>query len=148
MRDKLIKKLAIVGLAAIFLLSMALYSTDQDATAQGKGKPPELYKVSISINDGGPGIDTGFCGSLGYFYAEKVRGNFLLGIYSEGRNTPCPDDEVAPLNMWVNTGVGNIGPLENCFFEDVACHGETGRSSQNAEESGTFIVYCILKGRI
>jgi hypothetical protein len=53
MREKLITKLGILLLAAIFLLSMASYST-----AQGKKKKPggddrsaELYKVTISIND-------------------------------------------------------------------------------------------------
>ena len=37
MRKKQVIKVGIFGLAAIFLLSMASSSTDQDATAQGKG---------------------------------------------------------------------------------------------------------------
>lgn len=40
MRKNLITKLGILGLAAIFLLSMASYSSDQEVTTQGKpGKP-------------------------------------------------------------------------------------------------------------
>jgi len=40
MREKLITKLGILGLAAIFLLSMASYSTDQEVTTQGKPEKP------------------------------------------------------------------------------------------------------------
>jgi hypothetical protein len=128
MRDKFIKKLAIVGLAAIFLLSMSSNSpADKGGKKPDKGgkEPPELYKVTMSINDDGPGIATDtFCGSSGYFYAEKKAGKDLLKIVSEGSETPGPDGDVALLNMWVTTG--NAGPieLEGCFFDD-GCHGET-----------------------
>ncbi len=40
MRKKLIIKLGILGLAAIFLLSMASYSTDQEVTTRGKPDKP------------------------------------------------------------------------------------------------------------
>jgi hypothetical protein len=41
MRRKLITKLGILGLAAIFLLSMASYSSDQAVTTQGKPNKPD-----------------------------------------------------------------------------------------------------------
>ena len=41
MRKKLIAKLGILGLAAIFLLSMASYSTDQEVTTRGKPDKPD-----------------------------------------------------------------------------------------------------------
>ena len=41
MRKKLIAKLGILGLAAIFLLSMASYSTVQEVTTQGKPDKPD-----------------------------------------------------------------------------------------------------------
>ena len=75
MRTKLIIKLGIIGLAVIFFLGMASYSTDQEATSQGKPeRTPELYEVSITINGNNPGIDTGtgLCGSFGHFYAGFV----------------------------------------------------------------------------
>jgi len=136
MRNKLINKLAIVGLAAIFLLSMSSYGPAQKGGKGGKGgkEPPELYKVTMSINGSGPGIETlglgqSVCGSDGYFYAEKEKGNFILGISSKGRETPGPDGILpgAPLNMWVNTGIEVPIELEKCFFYDD-CHGETDRS--------------------
>ena len=40
MRKELITKLGILGLAAIFLLSMASYSTNQEVTTQGKPDKP------------------------------------------------------------------------------------------------------------
>jgi len=45
MRKKLITKLGILGLAAIFLLSMASYSTDQEVTSQGKPDKPGKLKA-------------------------------------------------------------------------------------------------------
>jgi len=150
MRNKLIKKLAIVGLAAIFLLSMSSYGPAQKGSKGGKGgkEPPELYKVSISINIDSetglkyPGIENQdrdgnpVCGSLGYFYAEKVKGgrNVILNIESEGSDTPGPADtsyELAPLNMRVNLPEEDILiTLENCNFyhvgEQEECHGEIG----------------------
>jgi hypothetical protein len=140
MRNKLIKKLAIVALAAIFLLSMSSYGPAQKGGKGGKGgkEPPELYKVTMSINDGGPGIETldmGLgCGSEGYFYAEKGKGGGkdLLKIVSKGSETPGPDG-ILPgpaLNMWVTTGKADLPypeypiELEGCPFED-GCHGET-----------------------
>lgn len=140
MRNKLIKKLTIVGLAAIFLLSMSSYGPAQKGGKGGKGgkEPPELYKVTMSIIGDNPGIENldmpgniPVCGSPGYFYAEKEKGNFILGISSKGRETPGPADtnyEVAPLNMWVNTGIGDIDHLENCLFMDDQCHRETDSS--------------------
>lgn len=41
MKKKHITKLGILGLAAIFLLSMASYSTDQEVTTQGKPVKPD-----------------------------------------------------------------------------------------------------------
>jgi len=131
MRDKFIKKLAIVGLAAIFLLSMSSNSpADKGGKKPDKGgkEPAELYKVTMSINDGGPGITTDpLCGSSGYFYAAKNTGGGkdLLNIKSKGSETPGPDGEVALLNMWVTTGA-EVLPiiLEGCPFYD-GCHGET-----------------------
>jgi hypothetical protein len=141
MRDKFIKKLAIVGLAAIFLLSMSSYAPPQKGKG-GKDKgPPELYEVSISINGSGPGIENQdmygnpVCGSKGYFYAEKEKSgrNVILIIKSQGSDTPGPAPyyEVAPLNMRVNLpGEEDPITLENCDFyhggEQHECHGEIG----------------------
>jgi len=139
MRKKFFIKLGVLGLAAIFLLSMSSYGPAQKGGKGGKGgkEPPELYKVTISINGDAPGIETldmGLgCGS-GYFYAEREGGkNLLLHIVSQGSKTPGPNGEPAgDLNMWVKTGVlGNNITLENCTFSDGGsdpCHGETGYS--------------------
>jgi len=132
MREKLINKRAILLLAAIFILSMSSYAPPQKGKG-GKDKgPPELYKVTISINYDGPGIETLGCGSKGYFYAEKVKSgkNLILNIESEGSDTPGPNGEVAPLNMRVNLP-GEVNPitLENCNFYHGGqneCHGEIG----------------------
>jgi hypothetical protein len=137
MRNKLFIKLGILMLAVIFLMSMVSYSTAQ-GKGQSKGKPekpdkpgkpgggdaPELYKVSISINDGAPGFEAGTCGFDNYFYAVGQKGKYLLNLESDGIETPGPNGELAePLTMWVNTG--NEAPiwLEGCFFEDLVCHG-------------------------
>jgi len=52
MRKKLIAKLGILGLAAIFLLSMASYSTDQQKDKGGKGKPGKPDTGWIEFFDG------------------------------------------------------------------------------------------------
>jgi hypothetical protein len=126
MRNKLINKRAILLLAAIFLLSLSSYAPPK----KGGKNPPELYKVTISINGSGPGLENWnnevgpVCGSLGHFYAESQGGkNDLLKIESEGSATPGLDGEVAPLNMWVTTGIETPIYLEECLFND-GCHSE------------------------
>ena len=52
MRKKLITKLGILGLAAIFLLSMASYSTDQEVTTQGKPDKPGESKTELITFEG------------------------------------------------------------------------------------------------
>ncbi len=47
MREKRITKLGILGLAAIFLLSMASYSTDQEVTTQGKPDKPKAEQITF-----------------------------------------------------------------------------------------------------
>jgi hypothetical protein len=141
MRNKHINKLAILLLAAIFLLSMSSYAPVQRSKGGKDKEPPELFKVTISINRNAPGIENQdmygnpVCGSLGYFYAEKVKTgkNVILQIVSKGSDTlgPEPDYEVAPLNMRLSLpGEYNPITLENCSFYHVGqneeCHGEIG----------------------
>ena len=94
MRKKLIAKLGILGLAAIFLLSMASYSTDQEVTTRGKpdkpckpGKPKtELIEFSGDLQGGQP-VD-GCCPNAGPFPAYTmtllfdVSDEFKAGTYN------------------------------------------------------------------
>jgi hypothetical protein len=74
MRKKLIIKLGILGLAAIFLLSMASYSTDQEVTTQGKpdkpgkpGKPTNVEWIQFTGDlEGGQPV-VGCCPNAGPF---------------------------------------------------------------------------------
>lgn len=132
MTDKFINNRTILLLAAIFLLNMSSYAPTQgDKGGKDKG-PAELYEVTMSINGGGPGIETLGCESVGHFYAEsmKLGKNLILNIESKGSETPGPEGELAPLNMRVSLP-GEMDPitLENCQFYHGGqneCHGEFG----------------------
>ena len=74
MRKKLIAKLGILGLAAIFLLSMASYSTDQQKDKGGKGKGGKSKTEWIEFwGDlvGGQPVD-GCCPNAGPFPEYKM----------------------------------------------------------------------------
>jgi len=88
MRKELITKLGILGLAAIFLLSMASYSTDQEVTTQGKpDKPPGKSKTEwIEFwGDlvGAQPVD-GCCPNAGPFPPYRMCLNFEVGGYPAG----------------------------------------------------------------
>ncbi len=90
MRKKLIIKLGILGLAAIFLLSMASYSTDQEVTTQGKqdkpGKPNKPGKPKTEWIE---------------FYGDLVGGQPVDGC--------CPNAGPFPeYTMTLPFGVGDI----------------------------------------
>ena len=93
MRKSLFAKLGIFGLAAIFLLSMASISADQMKTQGKPVKPPkpddaaELYRVSISINGGGPGFATNM-----RVYPDKA-----LGMVIMANGTYLPSNEILDL---------------------------------------------------
>ena len=148
MRKSLFAKLGIFGLAAIFLLSMASISADQMKTQGKPVKPPkpddaaELYRVSISINGGGPGFATAGCAGPGYFYATENTGRDLFGLDTDGILTPGPGGETAPLTMSITSGLDGTQfyPifLEGCVWYD-GCHGNLDGFSPGYE--GLFIKF-------
>ena len=91
MRKKLITKLGILGLAAIFLMSMASYSTDQEVTTQGKpdkpGKPTNVEWIQFTGDlEGGQPV-VGCCPNAGPFpeytmTLMKDVGHIPAGIYN------------------------------------------------------------------
>lgn len=106
MRKKLIIKLGILGLAAIFLLSMASYSTDKEVTTRGKpdkpdkpGKPKTEWIEFSGDLVGGQPVD-GCCPNAGPFPeytmtlnkdvgcvpATTYNGYLFINGYGAGRN--------------------------------------------------------------
>ncbi len=93
MRKKLIIKLGILGLAAIFLLSMASYSTDKEVTTRGKpdkpdkpGKPGKPKTELIEFYGdlvGGQPVD-GCCPNAGPFPDYRMCLNFAVGDLPAG----------------------------------------------------------------
>ena len=87
MRKKLITKLAILGLAAIFLLSMASYSTVQEVTTQGKPDKPDKPKAEqITFWEELQGDDEvyGCCPNAGPFPEYTMTLGFPFGGYQAG----------------------------------------------------------------
>jgi hypothetical protein len=90
MRKKLIIKLGILGLAAIFLLSMASYSTVQEVTTQGKPDKPDKPGKSktewIAFDGdlvGGQPVD-GCCPNAGPFPEYTMTLPFEAGGFPPG----------------------------------------------------------------
>ena len=85
MRKKLIIKLGILGLAAIFLLSMASYSTDKEVTTKGKpDKPfkpgkPEKEWIAFDGDLVGSQVVEGCCPNAGPFPEYTMTLNFDVG---------------------------------------------------------------------
>ncbi len=92
MRKKFIAKLGILGLAAIFLLSMASYSTDKEVTTKGKpdkpgkpGKPKTEWIQFTGDLEGGQPVD-GCCPNAGPYpeytmTLTKAVGHIPAGTY-------------------------------------------------------------------
>ena len=93
MRKKFIIKLGILGLAAIFLLSMASYSTDKEVTTKGKpdkpfkpGKPEKdwiQFTGDLATVPGGEVVD-GCCPNAGPFPAYTMTLAFWVGDIPPG----------------------------------------------------------------
>jgi len=107
MRKKLIIKLGILGLAAIFLLSMASYSTDKEVTTKGKpDKPfkpgkPEKEWIAFDGDLVGSQVVEGCCPNAGPFpeytmtltkdvgdipAGTTIYGYLFINGYGAGRN--------------------------------------------------------------
>jgi len=87
MRKKLIIKLGILGLAAIFLLSMASYSTDQEVTTQGKPDKPGESKTELITFEGdlaGYQAVDGCCPNAGPFPEYTMTLGFEVGGFPAG----------------------------------------------------------------
>jgi len=88
MRVKFITKLGILGLAAIFLLSMVSYSIDQEATTQGKpdkpGKPdnPKAEQITFWGHLEGDEAVYGCCPNAGPFPPYTMILRFEGGPYT------------------------------------------------------------------
>lgn len=90
MRKKLIIKLGILGLAAIFLLSMASYSTDKEVTTRGKpdkpdkpGKPSTEWIQFTGDLAGAQPVD-GCCPNAGPFPEYTMTLGFNVGSFTDG----------------------------------------------------------------
>jgi hypothetical protein len=91
MRKKLIIKLGILGLAAIFLLSMASYSTDQEVTTRGKpdkpfkpGKPGKERIAFLGPDLLGDQVLEGCCPNAGPFPEYTMTLGFDVGGFTAG----------------------------------------------------------------
>jgi len=87
MRKKLIAKLGILGLAAIFLLSMASYSIDKEVTTHGKPTKPgktntEWIQFTGDLQGGQP--VEGCCPNAGPFPEYTMTLLFEGDNFSEG----------------------------------------------------------------